>query len=185
MGAGPTGDTGPAGPAGPAGAVGPAGAQGIQGIQGPTGATGAQGIQGIQGPAGPTGDTGPAGASYQASWSNETEYSTTSSSWVDRISESFTFTTGNWYRIDWQIEMVSSGDYTRQSRAQCKVGGSVVGSDQIWDEHIALEETRYRGLGGFYCSNALSGALTLAVQVCQSGSGTARCRRARLLVTRM
>jgi hypothetical protein len=83
---GPAGPQGVAGPAGPAGATGPAG---------PEGATGAAGAAGPAGPAGPAGQAGAAGPAGPAGPINPLAldcYTTTASTQVLAVAQSFTLT---------------------------------------------------------------------------------------------
>ena len=106
---GPSGITAVGGPPGPSGATGAAGADGATGTQGTQGTQGDQGDPGPSGAQGEPGSGGDFGTEFQEV-SDETETSTTSSSFILKLKMTTTNLPTGTYRIGWYYEGDSSDE---------------------------------------------------------------------------
>jgi len=200
------GPTGPTGAQGPVGATGPAGAQGIQGPQGPQGPAGSANISlkdegslitntphgtlnfvgagvvvtdNADGSANVTisGGTSVFGQQYQYIES-EADTSTTSSSWVDKL----TLTTTSLPLGDYRIGF----NYTPGCDSNGVIMHYRVTKDGVSFDDASFEADNDRHeFAGFKKFSAISGIQTFKIQFKSNGTATCRIRTARLELWRV
>jgi hypothetical protein len=121
---------------------------------------------------------------YIADAADETESSTTSSDWVQKVRCTFTATSGARYKIEWYFEQNSYMEEDIDSRVQ--INDTTTICEGHFKNFSAYTELWEENVGGFYITTGLSGTVNVDIDF-KSGYGTnaKKIRRARILITRI
>ena len=175
---------GPTGPTGPSGSTGATGWTGPTGVTGPTGATGATGATGVTGSTGATGATGPTGPTVFGteffSATNESTDTTNSPTYQEKLSLVAASVPAGTYYIEWYYEVAGTLQNTDMaSRVQIDDTTTVAEPEK--------DGSAWRGSSGQYeYAMGTSGTFSTDIDYRKvAGGGSARIRRARLLIWRL
>lgn len=113
--------------------------------------------------------------------SSDTESSTTSSTWQTKLSHTTaSLTNGSKYRIGYSFEVRNS-----DTSGEVLVDVEIDGVDVAEMRYEPQDTDNYIMQSGFYYSDTLSGATTIAIKYSQSGYGTAYIKKARIEIWRV
>jgi len=156
--------------------VGPQGPQGIQGVQGDQGIQGIQGIQGDQGPQGIQGV--PGGFANYSYAESESQSSTTSSNYQQKLKLTTPSLASGNYLIQWYCEITSTDKDGMAAIVELDDTTTIAETED--DRHHS--EDYFKPFSGFKQVTLTSGVHEIDIDYKRFG-GTAKIRRARISIT--
>ena len=179
---GPTGVTGVTGPTGPTGVTGPTGATGPTGVTGPSG-----GPQGPTGPTGSTGATGPTGGvdiPTIIQGSEESEGTTTSSSYVQDWRFAPTLEQAKY--VVWFGAELSGSSTTYYSGARVQIDDTTTIAETQFEIESASNDEWLQIGGVYFLNNGSAGTVNFDFDFfSEAGGATAKLRRKRVILMKI